>query len=163
MPNEKQLIDASVLDERDANIILALAEKRMNATEVSRAVFMHRNSVVYHIEKIKRITGLNPLDFYDLHRLLQMLKKEDVRLEEKQATSDKASEENKRWIPVTERLPQEFISVLVTIPSEHPLPKVKEAYLANGCWATKTAIFPMEGITHWMPMPEPAKEDGYDG
>lgn len=63
-----------------------------------------------------------------------------------------------RWIPVTERLPQEFISVLVCIPSEAPLPTVKEAYLANGAWATKMAIFFMEEVTHWMPLPKPPKE-----
>ena len=62
-----------------------------------------------------------------------------------------------KWIPVTERLPKEFASVLVCIPSENPLPMVKEAYLANGCWATKMAIFPFEDITHWMEMPEPPK------
>ena len=63
-----------------------------------------------------------------------------------------------QWIPVGERLPQDFVSVLVCIPSEDPLPTVKEAYLANGAWATKMAIFFMEEVTHWMPMPEPPKE-----
>lgn len=38
-----------------------------------------------------------------------------------------------KWIPVTERLPKEFVSVLVCVPTEAPLPTVKEAYLANGC------------------------------
>lgn len=63
-----------------------------------------------------------------------------------------------QWISVSERLPEEFVSVLVCIPSENPLPTVKEAYLANGAWATKMAIFFMEEVTHWMPMPEPPKE-----
>ena len=63
-----------------------------------------------------------------------------------------------KWISVTERLPGEFISVLVCIPSEAPLPMVKEAYLANGWWATKMAIFKQEDITHWMPLPEAPKE-----
>lgn len=63
-----------------------------------------------------------------------------------------------KWIPATERLPQEFVSVIVCIPCEHPLPMVKEAYLANGCWATRTAIFSEKDITHWMPLPEPPKE-----
>ena len=63
-----------------------------------------------------------------------------------------------RWIPVTERLPEEFISVVVSIPSEHSLPIVKEAYLANGCWVTKMAIFSSNDITHWMPLPEPPKD-----
>ena len=62
-----------------------------------------------------------------------------------------------KWIPVTERLPKEFVSVLVYIPSESPLPMVKEAYLANGWWATKMAVLSFEEITHWMEMPEPPK------
>ena len=60
------------MDERDVKIILALADNRMNATEVSRVMFMHRNTVVYHIEKIKRITGLDPTDFHDLCKLVQI-------------------------------------------------------------------------------------------
>ena len=64
-----------------------------------------------------------------------------------------------KWIPVTEQLPKEFVSVLVCIPSEHPLPMVKEAYLANGCWSTRHWIHPKNEITHWRPMPEPPKEE----
>jgi hypothetical protein len=60
-----------------------------------------------------------------------------------------------KWIPVTERLPDEYVSVLVCIPTEHPLPTVKEAYLANGGWSTKMWIFDKREVTHWMPMPEP--------
>lgn len=71
--------------------------------------------------------------------------------------------EQRRWIPVTERLPEEFISVIVSIPSEHPLPTVKEAYMANGCWVTKMAIFSSNDITHWMPLPEPPKEGANNG
>lgn len=71
-----------------------------------------------------------------------------------------------KWIPVTERLPQEFVSVLVCIPCEHPFPTVKEAYLTNeeayltnDYWVTKTSIFSDKDVTHWMPFPEPPKED----
>ena len=64
-----------------------------------------------------------------------------------------------RWIPVTERMPQQFVSVLACIPCEHPLPMVKEAYFANGCWATRMAIFSDKDVSHWMPLPEPPKED----
>ena len=63
------------------------------------------------------------------------------------------------WVKTSDRLPQEFISVLVCIPSETPMPMVKEAYLANGWWTTKTCIFPPKDVTHWAPMPEPPKEE----
>ena len=63
-----------------------------------------------------------------------------------------------QWIPITERLPDEYVSVLVCIPSEQPLPIVKEAYLANGVWSTKMWIYHKSDVTHWMPMPEPPKE-----
>lgn len=68
-------------------------------------------------------------------------------------------QEQLRWIPVTEKMPEKYVSVLVHIPSESPLPAVKEAYLANGCWVTKIGVFHGMEITHWMPMPEPPKED----
>lgn len=62
------------MNELDLTIILCLAAHKMNASEVGRVMFMHRNGVVYHINKIKRITGLNPADFYDLCKLVQMAK-----------------------------------------------------------------------------------------
>lgn len=37
-------------------------------------VFMHRNNVVYHIGKVKKLTGLDPTVFYDLVKLVQMAK-----------------------------------------------------------------------------------------
>ena len=63
------------MDELDVSIVLALAENRMNASEVARQLFMHRNTVVYHIEKVKRTTGLDPLDFYDLHKLVKTIRR----------------------------------------------------------------------------------------
>lgn len=63
---------------------------------------------------------------------------------------------NGGWIPVALGfLPEEFVSVLAYIPSEAPLPTVKEAYLANNCWSTKSWIYNRSEVTHWMPMPEP--------
>mgnify|MGYP003466097130 CR=1 FL=1 len=59
----------SRLDERDAKIILGLADSQMNVSEVGRQLFMHRNTIVYHIDKIRKVTGLNPLNFYDLFKL----------------------------------------------------------------------------------------------
>ena len=59
----------------DADIVLALAANNMNISDTARAVFMHRNTVVYHIAKIKKMTGLDPANFYDLHKLVNMVKR----------------------------------------------------------------------------------------
>lgn len=63
------------MDERDAEIILALADHDLNITKVARAGYMHRNTVLYHIGKIRKSTGLDPTKFYDLNKLLQMVRK----------------------------------------------------------------------------------------
>ena len=78
--------------------------------------------------------------------------REQESLEEKQATID--------WISVEERLPEPFVSVLVYMPEERPLPTVHEGFLAReGVWyANHFDREPME-ITHWMPLPEPPKEE----
>ena len=60
------------MNEIDAEIILALADNNMNESETARMLYMHRNTVVYHIGKVKKLTGLDPTNFYDLHKLAQM-------------------------------------------------------------------------------------------
>ena len=69
--------------------------------------------------------------------------------------------EERCWIPVTERLPKPFESVLAYIPSEAPLPTVHESYIADHdewvCILTVERYKPGE-VTHWMPMPEMMKE-----
>lgn len=64
------------------------------------------------------------------------------------------------WIPVTERLPELFVSVLVYMPDERPLPTVHEGFLAReGMWyANHFNREPME-ITHWMPLPETPEDE----
>lgn len=59
------------MDERDVEVILALADNNMNETKTARDLFMHRNTVVYHIRKVKRLTGLDPMKFHDLCKLVQ--------------------------------------------------------------------------------------------
>lgn len=44
----------------------------MNATDVARAIFVHRNTVLYHLDKVKRQTGLDPRRFYDLVELVKI-------------------------------------------------------------------------------------------
>ena len=61
--------------------------------------------------------------------------------------------EKTAWIPVNERKPQEFVSVLIYAPGEIPLPAVHEAYFARGCWVTHITVLPENEVTHWMEMP----------
>lgn len=75
-------------------------------------------------------------------------------------------QEKFRWIPVAERLPKPFESVLALIPSEAPLPTVHESYIADHdewvCILTVERYKPGE-VTHWMPMPEMMKEGNKNG
>lgn len=64
------------LSEDRCKIILALADNKMNVSEVSRQLYMHRNTVAYHITRIRQITGKDPLNFYDLYRLVMLAKEE---------------------------------------------------------------------------------------
>ena len=63
-----------MLTEVDKEIIVALAYCNMNESEVSRKLYMHRNTVVYHVDRVKRLTGLDPMNFFDLHKLVTMVK-----------------------------------------------------------------------------------------
>ena len=63
----------------------AFLESSLNVSEASRTLFMHRNTLMYRLDKIERITGLNIRKFSDavtfrilsvLHRLLRQERRE---------------------------------------------------------------------------------------
>lgn len=56
-------------------IILAFADCNMNLTDTGRKLYMHRNTIVYNLERTKAITGLNPYNFYELIRLVEEIRK----------------------------------------------------------------------------------------
>ena len=60
------------MNKEDARIIIMMADHSMNVCEVSRELFMHRNTVNYHLNNVKRQTGLDPRRFYDLVELVKM-------------------------------------------------------------------------------------------
>lgn len=62
------------LTDIDVQIVLALADNNMNVCKTARSLFMHRNNVAYHIGRIKKLTGLDPTNFHDLVKLVQMAK-----------------------------------------------------------------------------------------
>ena len=59
------------MTERDIEIILGYAENNMNVSETARKMFFHRNTLEYHLDKVKKKTGLDPRKFYDLLELVK--------------------------------------------------------------------------------------------
>jgi hypothetical protein len=59
------------------------------------------------------------------------------------------------WIPVGERLPDEWAPVLVAAPSE-----VTIARLVGGRWEELQECLPVTDVTHWRPLLEPPKPGG---
>lgn len=66
----------NVLTEIRVKIILALADNSLQISEVARKLYMHRNTVIYNIGRIRDITGKDPMNFYDLHDLVMLVKAE---------------------------------------------------------------------------------------
>lgn len=57
-------------------IVLGLADNGMKVSQTARKLYLNHSTVLYHLKFIKSITGLNPLNFYDLHKLVAMAKGE---------------------------------------------------------------------------------------
>lgn len=55
-------------------VILALADCGMRPTSVAKKLYIDHSTVRYHIRIIKAITGLDPMDFYDLGDLVASVK-----------------------------------------------------------------------------------------
>lgn len=57
----------------------------------------------------------------------------------------------RKWIPVTEQLPDDDVQVLACTKKGKPFP----AHCEDGKWRVSHSVT----ITHWMPLPEPPKEE----
>lgn len=60
------------LTETQARIILALADNGMKVHAAAKALHYGRTTVDYHLLQIRRRTGLNPKNFYDLQTLVKI-------------------------------------------------------------------------------------------
>ena len=59
------------------------------------------------------------------------------------------------WISVEDRLPDPFVTVLVNMPQEKPLPTVNAGYISkDGEWVGGMFKRDKDEVTHWMPLPE---------
>ena len=72
---KKSSIDA--LDQETLFTIQRFFENNLNVSETSRKLFVHRNTLVYRLEKIKRLTGLDLREFDDaiVFKVALMVKK----------------------------------------------------------------------------------------
>lgn len=61
------------LTDREKEIILAMAACDMNKTNAAAKLYFHRNTMAFHMDKIRKKTGLDPRRFYDLVKLLEMV------------------------------------------------------------------------------------------
>ena len=65
-----------------------------------------------------------------------------------------------KWIPVSERLPENRDYVLVCTKNKfygtRHISKVSKAYFGDGKWYGQGGCW--TNVTHWMPMPQPPKE-----
>jgi hypothetical protein len=59
-----------------------------------------------------------------------------------------------QWIPVTERLPEEWNEVLVYIPH---IDVMTFAKLRGGSWYATWDSMKLDHVSHWMPLPQPPK------
>ena len=60
------------MTKREAEVIVGLAQNDLNITKASEKMQYHKNTLLYHINKIKESTGANPKYFYDMCKLLPM-------------------------------------------------------------------------------------------
>lgn len=61
------------MNQIDIEVILAFADSNMNASSAARKMYVHRNTVEYHLAKVRSETGLNPKEFRGLAKLLTMI------------------------------------------------------------------------------------------
>ena len=64
----QEIFDGGILEELDEEsrgTIKMFFENNLNVSETSRHLFIHRNTLVYRIEKLEKITGLDLRNFDD--------------------------------------------------------------------------------------------------
>lgn len=59
------------MEQKYVEILKAYADHDMNAVQTGKELYMHSNTLKYHLDKIHRETGLNPNKFNDLRKLLE--------------------------------------------------------------------------------------------
>lgn len=57
-----------------AEVVVALADSGLRLNTAAKKLYRHVSTIHYHVDVIRRCTGLDPLDFYDMQKLVPMAK-----------------------------------------------------------------------------------------
>lgn len=131
-----------------------------------------RERIIELLESAESAVYWNSSDQGFIQKIADHLLANGIRMEPKQATSN----ENKRWIPVTERLPDEDgkflvhriifggVSTMSVVGFARNGKKVHEYDLRKkkNVWYeydSEVGYYAIDTVTHWMPLPEPPKEE----
>lgn len=60
------------MTKQEAKIVIALANHKLSALRAAKSLSYHRNTILYHVKKIRKDTGLDPYDFFDMQKLYPM-------------------------------------------------------------------------------------------
>lgn len=60
------------MTQQQSEIVKAFADCNMNVQATANSMCYHRNTIIYHLQKVKKDTGLDPMRFYDLVKLLDL-------------------------------------------------------------------------------------------
>ena len=76
----KEVFKRGSIESLDAETLFTIQrffENNLNVSETSRKLFVHRNTLVYRLEKIKKLTGLDLREFEDaiVFKVALMVKK----------------------------------------------------------------------------------------
>lgn len=66
-----------MLSEAEINTIRSLARNGLKLQRTAAELNYSRNSILYHVIRIKEKTGLDARNFYDMTRLLNLIKEGD--------------------------------------------------------------------------------------
>lgn len=71
------------LSDLDRQVIIALANSNMNRASAGRKLNFDRKTIDYHESIIKKITGLDPANFFDLHKLVKLAEWQTIKMAKK--------------------------------------------------------------------------------
>ena len=60
------------MTKQESRIIIELARHGLSALQAAKSLSYHRNTIYDHVKNIRKKTGLDPYDFFDMQKLYPM-------------------------------------------------------------------------------------------